>query len=109
MRRLLLVISIVVVAVAALIGTTGIVMAAPPDHADHGNDFVCPVISSQNMGEHNPNAVPLGESGTFTVGQPTRHYINVPDQATNMGGAGVPGGPQAAPGDTDYTAIWNGD
>jgi len=113
MRRLLMGISIVVVAVAALVAATGTVMAAPPDQANHGNDFVCPVITSDAMGMHNPNAASLGE-GTFTVGQPTRHFINVPDTATNGDGYGIPGvhegmNAQSRPGDSDYAAIWNGE
>ena len=91
-----------------LFGTTGIVLADDPP--GHGNDFVCPVITSDAMGEHNPNAVPLGDTGHWTVGpSTTADHLNVPDQATNGGGDGVPGGPHSAPGDTDYTAIWNGD
>lgn len=114
MKKMLIVISVVSVLIIGLIATTSMTLAAPPDHADHGNDFVCPVIASEAMGMHNPNAVPLGETGTYTVGQPTRHNINVPDQATNGHGWGVPGETeepyaQSMPGDTDYTAIWNGD
>jgi len=79
------------------------VMAMPQEKVEA---FVCPVITSAAMGEHNPNAVPLGATGTFTVGQPTAHHIYVPAHATNMDGAGIPGGPQSQPGDADYTAIW---
>ena len=71
--------------------------------------FVCPVITALAVGDHNPNAVPLGGTGTWTVGPPTitkTHNMMVPAHATNMDGSGVPGGPQSQPGDTDYTAIW---
>lgn len=69
--------------------------------------FVCPVIESQAVGLHNPNAIPLGDTGTWTVvrGQST-HQMMVPVHATNMDGYGIPGGPQSGPGDQDYTAIW---
>jgi hypothetical protein len=33
---------------------------------------------------------------------------NVPNTATNADGAGSPGGPHSAPGDSNYTAIWSG-
>ena len=71
--------------------------------------FVCPVITQTAVGEHNPKAVPLGETGTYTVGPPTGASggeLMVPAHATNGNGYGVPGGPQSQPGDTDYTAIW---
>lgn len=98
--KLVLVISLLVV---GIIGTTGTVLAAPPEKVEA---FVCPVIKSEAMGMHNPNAVALGATGTYTVDKPTAHHKYVPIHATNMDGAGVPGGPQSAPGDTDYTAIW---
>ena len=71
--------------------------------------FVCPVITSTAVGEHNPKAVELGTSDTYTVTPPTGAHngaLYIPKIATNMDGAGVPGGPQSQPGDTDYTAIW---
>ena len=79
------------------------VMAMPQEKVEA---FVCPVISSDAVGEHNPTAVPLGDTGTYTVTNPTIHHFYVPAHATNMDGAGIPGGPQSQPGDTDYTAIW---
>jgi len=113
-KKLLVVATVTSVLIIGLIGVTSTALAAPPDKADHGNDFVCPVIASEAMGMNNPNAVELGETDTYTVGQPTQHYINVPDKATNGHGWGVPGETeepyaQSMPGDTDYTAIWNGD
>ena len=70
--------------------------------------FVCPVIPSQAVGEHNPQAGPLGDTGTYTVVPATANNgsLWVPATATNGDGSGIPGGPQAAPGDTSYTAIW---
>ena len=70
--------------------------------------FVCPVITSQAVGEHNPQAGELGDSGTYTVVPSTANNgeLSVPIHATNADGYGVPGGPQSAPGDTSYTAIW---
>ena len=70
--------------------------------------FVCPVITSQAVGDHNPQAGELGDSGTYTVVPATANNGNlwVPATATNGDGSGIPGGPQSAPGDTSYTAIW---
>jgi hypothetical protein len=73
--------------------------------------FVCPVITSEAVGLHNPQAGPLGATGNYTVVPATANNGNlfVPEHATNGGGSGLPGGPHAAPGDTDYTAIWSKD
>jgi hypothetical protein len=68
--------------------------------------FVCPVITSQAVGDHNPQAVELGDSGTYTVVPENAGNLWVPATATNGDGSGIPGGPQAVPGDTSYTAIW---
>ena len=65
--------------------------------------FVCPVFNPDSaVGEKNPNAVPIG-GGDYTIVGPN---VSVPDQATNGGGEGTPGGEHSSPGDTDYTAIW---
>lgn len=77
--------------------------------------FVCPVITQTAVGMHNPKAVPLGNSGTYTIGPPTGARggeLMVPEHATNADGYGVPGdttgsNAQSQPGDTDYTAIWS--
>jgi len=87
-----------VVAIFAL--STGTALAAPVEKT---NGFVCPVIESEAVGLHNPQAVPLGETGDYTIPGPD---VSVPVHATNGNGAGVPGGPHSGPGDTDYTAIW---
>ena len=70
--------------------------------------FVCPVITQDAVGMHNPQAGPLGTTGDYTVVPQTANNGNlyVPVTATNGDGYGLPGGPHSAPGDTDYTAIW---
>jgi hypothetical protein len=109
MRKLLRAIIATSLVVVGLIGTAGIAMADSHE-GNSGSDFVCPVITSEAVGEHNPIAGELGDTGTYTVVPATSqaNNMNVPDTATNGDGYGVPGGPQSAPGDTDYTAIWNG-
>ena len=110
MRRFLSLLFVLSIIAIGLVGTAGIVSASP-HQGNSGADFVCPVIPNDAVGEHNPIAGPLGNTGTYTVVPSTSqaNHLNVPDQATNGNGAGVPGGPQSQPGDTDYTAIWNGD
>ncbi len=94
---------------------------ALPAMAAGGNDFVCPVWNSDSQaGAKNPNAVEIG-GGDYTiipglnrgnsgkVGTQRADTLNVPDGATNMNGDGTPGGTHASPGDSDYSAIWNGD
>ncbi len=73
-------------------------LAAPSDKTD---GFVCPVISTDAV-LHSPKGVAIGE-GDYTIAGPD---VSVPVHATNADGAGTPPGPHAAPGDTDYTAIW---
>ena len=70
--------------------------------------FVCPVITQDAVGMHNPQAGPLGTTGDYTVVPQTANNGNlyVPVNATNGDGYGLPGWPHSAPGDTDYTAIW---
>lgn len=64
--------------------------------------FVCPVLTQEAVGVHNPNAVQIGE-GHYSVIGPN---VSVPIHATNDNGAGTPPGPHSAPGDSNYTAIW---
>ena len=117
MRKLIMALAVLSLVVVGLMGTGLVALAAQPqDVPGYGNDFVCPVITSTAVGEHNPVASPLGESGAYTVVRSAidPHHLNVPDQATNGGGMGSPGdttgdNAQAQPGDRDYTAIWNGD
>jgi hypothetical protein len=71
--------------------------------------FVCPVITQEAVGLHNPQAGPIG-GGDYTVVPATANngHLSVPIHATNGDGTGTPGGAHSAPGDTDYTAIWAG-
>ena len=64
--------------------------------------FVCPVISTAAV-LNSPKGAALGNTGDYTIGGPE---VSVPMHATNADGAGTPPGPHAAPGDSDYTAIW---
>ena len=75
---------------------------------DKVSAFVCPVITQDAVGMHNPQASPLGDTGHYTVVPETANNgdLYVPKGATNGDGYGLPGGPHSAPGDTDYTAIW---
>ena len=70
--------------------------------------FVCPVITSQAVGEHNPQAGALGDTGDYTVVPETANNgdLMVPVTATNGDGYGTPTGSHSVPGDIDYTAIW---
>ena len=121
MKKIVSAVLILSLAAVGVFGISGVAMAAP-HQGNSGNDFVCPVQDSQD--EHNgkdpgttglannPMAGPLGDTGTWTVvpGTSQANNMNVPDNATNGNGTGSPGDPnQSAPGDTDYTAIWNGD
>jgi hypothetical protein len=108
-RRLISILAACALVGIATVASATISMAAP-HQGNPGTDFVCPVIPNAAVGEHNPVAGPLGSTGAYTVVPATSQAsnMNVPDQATNMNGDGIPGGPQASPGDTDYTAIWNG-
>jgi hypothetical protein len=109
MRKLISILLALSLAVVGLVASGTFSMAAP-HQGNPGTAFVCPVIPNEAVGAHNPIAGPLGDTGTYTVVPATSqaNNLNVPDGATNMNGAGVPGGPQSAPGDTDYTAIWQG-
>lgn len=96
--------------VLVIIAAAAFMLAVPGIASAHsgGNDFVCPVIVSQAVGAHNPNAVPIG-GGHYTVAPAGAQHLSVPDHATNMDGTGTPPGDHAMPGDPDYSAIWNGD
>ena len=85
-------------------------MAAPPERAD--DPFVCPVLTvpEQAQGSGRFTDIGNGES-TFAPGRAGSAETfngNVPNHATNGDGAGSPSGPHAAPGETDYSAIWSG-
>lgn len=68
-----------------------------------GGAFVCPVIFTDAV-LNSPNGAAIGE-GHYTIIGPTLPD-SVPMHATNGDGSGTPAGPHAAPGDSDYTAIW---
>lgn len=101
---------------SALIGSTSATIAlaalvtplAAFAQVEKVSAFVCPVITSEAVGAHNPQAGALGNTGDYTVVPATANNGNlmVPITATNGNGSGTPGGSHAAPGDTDYTAIW---
>ena len=90
---------------ALLLGATaGTAIAAPPDIADGA--FVCPVLGGNAGVNGQANGIGQLPTGAYTVGGPD---VMVPIHATNDEGAGSPAGPQAAPGDVGYTAIWSGE
>ena len=93
------------IAIFAMFASVSFALAAPVEMT---GAFVCPVITSDAVGEHNPQAGPLGATGDYTVVPETANSGNlvVPVTATNGDEAGTPGGDHAVPGDTDYTAIW---
>jgi len=92
--------------------TAGSASAAQPDPAE--GPFVCPVLTvDENAVEHVDgkfNQIGEGEYtfGPGAAGSADTFNGNVPNHATNGDGAGSPGGPHSAPGDSDYTAIWSG-
>lgn len=105
-------------AVAMLAGlSASSAMAAPPERAE--DPFVCPVLTVNESavshtgggeGEGHFNSIGEGEYtfGPGAAGNPETFNGNVPNDATNGDGEGVPLGPRSSPGDTDYTAIWSG-
>lgn len=76
-------------------------------------DFVCPVLPVSDQSKLNSNAGFITISGGDTsilpgkAGDPASSPVDVPDRATNQGGAGSPAGAHAGPGDAGYTAIWS--
>jgi hypothetical protein len=95
-------------AVAALVLSSG-VNAAPLSLSTAqmdtvaGGAFVCPVIKTEAVFLHAKNGIQI--NGAYSILGPV---ISVPVHATNDNGAGSPGGTFASPGDTSYTAIWDG-
>jgi len=65
--------------------------------------FVCPVIKTAAV-LNSAKGIDIGD-GQYSIAGPN---VSVPVHATNRNGAGRPGpgNDRAAPGDTDYTAIW---
>ncbi len=66
------------------------------------------MFNSDAVGEHNPNAIPIAD-GDYSIIPGNSGHLSVPDTATNADGDGSPAGDHSSPGDSDYTAIWNGD
>lgn len=91
------------IAAGAVFSFLAVVLMAQPTQAVEKTDgFVCPVIKTDNV-LHSPKSGTLGGDGGYTIGGPD---VSVPLHATNMDGAGSPGGAHAFPGDEGYTAIW---
>lgn len=63
--------------------------------------FVCPAISGAGV-QKNDKFFDIG-NGYYSFHGPD---VAVPVHATNMDGEGRPGGTFAAPGDSNYSAIW---
>ncbi len=89
--------------------------AAPTAAADQPEKvdvFVCPVLN-ETVGMHNPNTFPIyGGDYSILPGKAGQHgpgdiFISVPINATNGNGAGSPGAWHAAPGDDNYSPLWN--
>lgn len=102
---------IVPIAAAALTLLPGSAVAAQPDRAE--SPFVCPVLTVSEQAAQNAGRFDSLGNGEYTfapgaAGSADTFNGNVPNQATNADGAGSPAGAHAAPGDTDYTAIWSG-
>src|SRR5688572_2114078 len=89
-----------VAAAFAFVFAASPVLAAPPEKTE---GFVCPVITTDAV-LNSPRGAVIGE-GHYSIIGPN---VSVPIHATNDEGAGVPGGPHAAPGDANYSAIWAG-
>jgi hypothetical protein len=92
-------------------GWAGPAMASPPERAE--DPFVCPVITpNENAVANSGRFASLGNGeytfGPGAAGDPATFNGNVPNDATNADGTGSPGGDHAAPGESDYTAIWSG-
>jgi hypothetical protein len=103
---------VTVVSAAALAGLPASASAATPDRAS--DPFVCPVLTISQQAAANVDRFHQIGDGQYTfapgnAGSSTTFNGNVPNLATNSDGAGSPGGTHAAPGDTNYTAIWSGD
>jgi hypothetical protein len=110
MRKRLLVAASSVALLAGIAASSAV--AATPVRAE--DPFVSPVLSvNGNAVEHaDGHFKEIGE-GQYTfapgaAGSAETFNGKVPNQATNGGGTGSPGGAHSSPGDTDYTAIWSG-
>jgi hypothetical protein len=83
-------------------------------------DFVCPVLPGSQQGKLQSSGpfitIPDGDGDGVDdtsilpgkAGDSASSPVDVPDRATNGDGTGSPMTPDhSAPGDTDYTGIWN--
>jgi hypothetical protein len=109
MRKRKLILSTAAAALVVL--PAGSAVAAPPDRAE--DPFVCPVLTVSEQAVANAGRFDSLGNGEYTFGPGAAGSAetfngNVPNLATNAGGAGAPGGSHSAPGDSDYTAIWSG-
>ena len=100
---------VVAAAIAAL--APGSALAAAPDRAE--DPFVCPVLNISGQAAAQSGQFASLGGGQYTIlpgaaGSADTFNGNVPTHATNADGAGSPGGSHAAPGDTDYSAVWSG-
>ena len=88
-------------------------VAAGPGAGAARADFVCPVLPVSEQAKANSNANFITISGGDTsilpgkAGDAAVSPVDVPAHATNMDGAGSPGGAHASPGDPGYSAIWD--
>ena len=86
-------------AVLLAAATTGVASANMPDPAE---GFICPVLGGQAGENGNANGITVTPNFSTVIGP----EVVVPSHATNLDGAGSPGGEYASPGDTNYSAIW---
>jgi hypothetical protein len=98
-------------ATALAVLAPGSATAATPDRAE--DPFVCPVLTLPSQAVDSSGRFNSIGNGQYTfapgaAGSAETFNGSVPNNATNADGAGSPDGSHAAPGDTDYTAIWSG-
>ena len=78
-------------------------------------DFVCPVFDGDSGAVGKNKHLEMIGGGDYTLFPgaagiaPDGVGLDYPDQATNDGGSGTPGGAHLAPGDPGYSPIWNTD
>ena len=114
MRKLILALAIGVVFASSAFASGPVALSnAQMDQVTAGgvdkvSAFVCPTITNDAVGENNPQAGALGDTGDYTVVPETANNgdLMVPVTATNGDGYGTPTGSHSVPGDIDYTAIW---
>jgi len=90
-------------AAACFVSASGVTAQPNGQTVEKVDGFVCPVITTENV-LHSPKGIEIA-GGHYSIAGP--HDRSVPIHATNQDGTGDPMGEHAAPGDEDYTAIWN--